>query len=142
MSEAVTQAEIRLALGSRPTGRCFRNNTGALTDRFGRLVHFGLSEFSADLIHIESVTITPEMVGQTFGVFCSIEVKRSGRDTTSPKRKKGQTAWRNMVLRFGGRAGIARNIQEALAIVTGSALPIADAVAQPHKNTAQPNAEE
>lgn len=67
------------------------------------------------------MTITPEMVGRTIGVFVSIEVKREGRDTTHKERKKLQEAWRNMVIRFGGRPGIARSEDEALAIVEGRA---------------------
>ena len=56
-------------------------------DQFGRLVRFGLANESkamnqqyksADLIGIKPVTVTPEMVGMTLGLFVSVECKRTG----------------------------------------------------------------
>jgi hypothetical protein len=74
--ETTIQQQIRLALGTRPDLRLFRNNTGTLPDpRTGRPVQFGLARGSADLIGLRTVTITPDMVGQQVAVFTSIEVK-------------------------------------------------------------------
>ena len=75
-SETDLQQRIRLALGTRPDLRLFRNNTGTLPDpRTGRPVQFGLARGSADLIGYRTVTITPEMVGQRVAIFTSLEVK-------------------------------------------------------------------
>ena len=107
--ETTLQQQIRLALGTRPDLRLFRNNTGTLPDpRTGRPVQFGLARGSADLIGLRTVTITPDMVGQQVAVFTSIEVKTpKGRPTAE------QQNWLNMVRSLGGIAGIARSIQDA-----------------------------
>ena len=111
--ETTIQQQIRLALGTRPDLRLFRNNTGTLPDpRTGRPVQFGLAKGSADLIGLRTVTITPDMVGQQVAVFTSIEVKtQTGRATTA------QQNWLQMVRRAGGIAGIARSVSDALEIV-------------------------
>ena len=111
--ETTLQQQIRLALGTRPDLRLFRNNTGTLPDpRTGRPVQFGLARGSADLIGLRTVTITPDMVGQQVAVFTSIEVKTpKGRPTAE------QQNWLNMVRSLGGIAGIARSIQDANEIV-------------------------
>ena len=108
-AETEIQQHIRLALGTRPDLRLFRNNTGTLPDpRTGRPVQFGLARGSADLIGLRTVTITPEMVGQRVAVFTSIEVKTStGRVTPE------QQNWLHMVRRAGGIAGVARSVRDA-----------------------------
>ena len=107
--ETTIQQQIRLALGTRPDLRLFRNNTGTLPDpRTGRPVQFGLARGSADLIGLRTVTITPDMVGQQVAVFTSIEVKTpQGRTTPA------QQNWLHMVRRAGGIAGIARSVRDA-----------------------------
>ena len=107
--ETTLQQQIRLALGTRPDLRLFRNNTGTLPDpRTGRPVQFGLARGSADLIGLRTVTITPDMVGQQVAVFTSIEVKTpKGRPTAE------QQSWLNMVRSLGGIAGIARSVRDA-----------------------------
>jgi len=107
--ETTIQQQIRLALGTRPDLRLFRNNTGTLPDpRTGRPVQFGLARGSADLIGLRTVTITPDMVGQQVAVFTSIEVKtQTGRATPA------QQNWLHMVRRAGGIAGIARSVRDA-----------------------------
>ena len=107
--ETTLQQQIRLALGTRPDLRLFRNNTGTLPDpRTGRPVQFGLAKGSADLIGLRTVTITPDMVGQQVAVFTSIEVKTpKGRPTAA------QQNWLNMVRSLGGIAGIARSVRDA-----------------------------
>ena len=111
--ETTLQQQIRLALGTRPDLRLFRNNTGTLPDpRTGRPVQFGLARGSADLIGLRTVTITPDMVGQQVAVFTSIEVKTpKGRPTAE------QQNWLNMVRSLGGIAGIARSVRDANEIV-------------------------
>jgi len=113
-SETHLQQEIRLAVGTRPDLRLFRNNCGSLPDpRTGRLVTFGLAKGSADLIGWRTVVITPEMVGTTLAVFLSIEVK-----TPSGRLSPFQRNWQAAVQQAGGISGIARSVSDALRITT------------------------
>ena len=91
--------------------RLFRNQTGALKDQTGRLVRFGLCKGSSDLIGMKSVTVTPEMVGQKVAIFTAIEVK-----TASGKPTPEQLNFVNRVKELGGIAGIARSVEDVLAI--------------------------
>lgn len=113
MTEQQTQQRIRLAL-SRGSCRLFRNNTGCLKDQQGRPVRFGLCEGSSDLIGYTTVEVTPDMVGQRLAVFTAIEVKSAtGRPTAQ------QLAFIEHVRQAGGRAGIARSIEDAERITGG-----------------------
>jgi hypothetical protein len=108
-AETTLQQQIRLALGTNPDARIFRNQVGSLPDpRTGRLVTFGLARGSADLIGWRTVTVTPDMVGQQLAVFTSIEVK-----TPTGRIRPEQQAWLDVVLRGGGIAGIARSVTDA-----------------------------
>lgn len=108
-SETQLQQEIRLALGTRPDLRLYRNNCGSLPDpRTGRPVQFGLARGSADLIGWRTITVTPEMVGQQLAVFTSIEIK-----VPNGRVRPEQHAWQRTVSAAGGIAGIARSIQDA-----------------------------
>jgi len=112
-SEQTIQQQIRLACSRGPT-RLWRNNVGRLLDQQGRPVTFGLCPGSADLVGFTTVTITPEMVGQTVAIFTAVEVKApTGRATPQ------QTAWLEHVRAAGGRAGIARSVDDAACIITG-----------------------
>ena len=112
-TEQQIQQQIRLACSTGPA-RLWRNNVGRLQDQHGRMVTFGLCPGSSDLIGYRTVTVTPEMVGQELAVFTAVEVKSAtGRAT------KEQTAFIEHVRQAGGRAGIARSVAEAVAIVTG-----------------------
>jgi len=112
--ETTLQQEIRLALGTNPDARLFRNSVGSLPDpRTGRLVTFGLAKGSADLIGWRTITITPEMVGTRLAVFLSIEVK-----TPTGRVNPAQQAWLSVVHGAGGLAGIARSVPDALRIAT------------------------
>jgi hypothetical protein len=109
MSETDLQQRIRLALGTRPDLRLFRNNTGTLPDpRTGRPVQFGLARGSADLIGYRTVTITPDMVGQQVAVFTSLEVK-----TPTGRIRPEQTNWLHAIKRAGGIAAIVRSVDDA-----------------------------
>jgi hypothetical protein len=106
-SEQAIQQQIRLACSNGPV-RLWRNNTGRLRDERGQLVTFGLCPGSSDLIGYRSMTITPDMVGQTVAVFCAVEVKAErGRPTAE------QTAFLEHISSAGGRAGIARSVGDA-----------------------------
>ena len=112
-SEQHIQQEIRLAL-SRGNTRLWRNNVGALRDQSGRMVTFGLGPGSSDLVGFTRVRVTPEMVGQTVAVFTAIEVKAE-----KGQARPDQQAWLDHVQAAGGRAGIARSVADAQAIITG-----------------------
>jgi hypothetical protein len=111
--ETDLQQRIRLALGTDPQTRLFRNQCGALPDpRTGRLVTFGLARGSADLIGWRTVTVTPEMVGQRIAVFTSIEVK-----TPTGRLAPAQQHWLQAVQAAGGIAGVARSVTDAHGIL-------------------------
>ena len=113
-AETDLQQRIRLALGTHPELRLFRNQVGQLPDpRTGRMVQFGLARGSADLIGWRTITITPDMVGRQVAVFTSIEVK-----TERGRVRPEQQAWLNTVQCSGGIAGIARSIADATQIIS------------------------
>ena len=104
-AETVLQAEIMLAL-SQDGHVPLRNNTGAMQDKTGRLVRFGVGGKGG-----------PDLwVICRDGMACGIEVK-----TPKGKVRPEQEAFLAMVRSKGGRAGIARSVEEALAIASGLA---------------------
>jgi len=116
-AETTLQQQIRLALGTLPYVRAFRNQVGSLPDpRTGRLVTFGLARGSADLVGWRTVTVTPDMVGTTVAVFLSIEVK-----TATGRLRPEQQQWLDAVQAAGGIAGIARSVPDALQLVADPA---------------------
>ena len=112
-SETKLQQEIRLALGTIPSLRLFRNQVGQLPDpRTGRYVQFGLAKGSSDLVGFKTIKITPEMIGKDLAVFTSIEVK-----TNTGQLSKNQHNWLQAVKKAGGITGVARNVRDALEIL-------------------------
>ena len=108
MSETAILQDIRLALGQSPSIKMFRQNVGAYKDpRSGRVIRYGLATGSADLIGWQTVTITPDMVGQRFARFVSVEVK-APKGRLSPE----QETWRAAVLKAGGIAVVARSVED------------------------------
>lgn len=100
-----------------------RNNSGALKDENGRPVRYGLGNISkdhnkrmksSDLIGITKVTITPEMVGQTLGVFTAIEVKKEAWNPNKKfdSRERAQNNFINWVKSMGGIAGFVNNVDK------------------------------
>jgi hypothetical protein len=87
-SEHEIQQRIRLACGRGPV-RLWRNNTGALVDRQGRLVRFGLCRGSSDLISLRSLEITPELVGQRIAQFVALEPDLAAMDKASGSAEVG-----------------------------------------------------
>lgn len=111
--ETNIQQRIRLALGTRPDLRLFRNQVGQLPDpRTGRPVQFGLAKGSADLVGWTTKTITQADVGKSYAVFTSIEIKTPNGKLTGPQRN-----WLHTVQTAGGFAGVARSTEEALQII-------------------------
>jgi hypothetical protein len=113
-AETTLQQQIRLAIGTRPEARIFRNQVGSLPDpRTGRLVTFGLARGSADLIGWRTITVTPDMVGSRLAIFTSIEVK-----TPTGRIRPDQQAWLCAVQQAGGIAIIARSVNDAQAVLS------------------------
>lgn len=124
MSEHKLQNEIRNQLAGKAL--IFRANTGQgwTGDRVerlggGRVMIHGARPFNtglppgfSDLFGMVPTVITQDMVGQTLGVFTAIEVKTAvGR--VSPK----QAAFLRAVNDNGGKSGVARSVDDALALV-------------------------
>ena len=85
-SEAGLQAR-RVLRAARLGNWLLRNNSGSLMDKRGVPVRFGLGNVSpqvnrimksSDLIGIERVLVTSQMVGQVVGVFSAEEIKDPG----------------------------------------------------------------
>ena len=99
MKESSVQALIMMAL-SEAGCLVWRQNTGSLPDRNGRLVRFGLCVGSSDIVGLCSD-----------GKFLAIEAKTAlGQPTDA------QLNFIKAVQRQGGRAGIARSAAEAVEI--------------------------
>ena len=125
-SERAIQNAIRNGLTDH--GLYFRANvgrawTGNQVERLpGRrvLIHgarpfdTGLPPGFSDLFGNTPVVITPEMVGQTIGVFTVMEVKTPTGRLSDVQRRFLQAVNDN-----GGRAGVARSVEDALRIVRG-----------------------
>lgn len=88
---------IRAAVCAVDGVRVWRNNVGVDTMRG---IRYGLGVGS------------PDLVGIAWGRFVGLEVK-----TPTGRVSKEQTMWLDMVRRFGGVAGVARSVEDALAIV-------------------------
>jgi hypothetical protein len=113
-SEKSVQNDV-LVIISEAGGIGFRNNVGLLQDkRNGNWVRFGLLEGSADIIGILPIKITQEMVGQIIGQFISIECKKSdfNHNKKLTKQEEEQIKWRDLVIKYGGIAGIVRSSDE------------------------------
>jgi len=87
--------------------RLFRNNCGALEDKTGRIVRYGLCKGSSDLIGYRTVEVTPDMVGQRIAVFVALEVKDKGRLTQE------QAQFLRVVSEAGGIAAEVRSPEDA-----------------------------
>jgi hypothetical protein len=116
--------QIMLALGAE--GACvFRQNVGQawvgrviergprrITLADPRPFHAGLCKGSSDLIGWRPVIITPDMVGKPAALFVAIETK-TARGRATPE----QQHFVDTVKAAGGCAGIARTIEQAVAIL-------------------------
>lgn len=119
--ESTAQNAVRLA-AAHHGGALWRNNSGALLDKAGRMVRFGLGNDSArinavwkssDLIGIVPVTVQPHHVGMVWGVFTAIEMKAPDwRLTPGDDRARAQGNFINQVRGLGGIAGFCRSVEE------------------------------
>jgi hypothetical protein len=123
-TEAVVQQQVRLAM-ARAGAQLWRNNVGCATDDTGRLIRYGICNDSAqlnatlkssDLLGITPVTVTPEMVGMTIGVFTALECKRPGWHLT-PGDQRGQAQKRfiDLVRGVGGVGGFVTDVSDLAA---------------------------
>lgn len=110
--EAWVQSVARVE-ASRDGIKTFRNNVGALKDKTGRLVRYGLANDSeklneliksSDLIGWRPLLVIPEMVGTKVAQFWCRECKEPGWQYTGADREPAQLAWINMVNADGGDA--------------------------------------
>lgn len=97
--------------------RLWRNNVGALKDRTGALVRYGLAPGSADLIGYQTITITPDMVGREIAVFCAVEVK-----SASGRLSAIQSRFLELIRRAGGMAGVARSAADIQTILSAHSI--------------------
>lgn len=124
-NETSLTRKIMLAIGSREKFRIFRNNVGAAwvgkSKRFthaqtvnvksgdvlvqqARFFEAGLCTGSSDLIGLESLVVTPEMVGKNIAIFVAVEVKVPGGSV-----RKEQVNFLEMVNKMGGKGIICRD---------------------------------
>ncbi len=117
-SEAWVQSSIRLEAAEKGI-KLFRNNSGALPDKNGRPIRFGLGNDSKaindvlkshDLIGFRPLLIEPRHVGHILAQFVSRECKPSDWQYTSTDHERAQLAWGNLVNSCGGDACFATRI--------------------------------
>lgn len=105
MNETTYRNQLQIEL-SKHGIRLWRHVVSLLFARDGTPIKIG-SEGQADLWGIMPVKITQDMVGDTVGVFISIETK-SEHGRTQKKRAELQENWKNAIIALGGIAIIAR----------------------------------
>lgn len=114
-SESAAQALIRISAPSKGV-ISWRNNVGALQDKRGIPVRFGLANDtaalnkrikSADLIGGRRLLIEPKHLGSIILQFWSREVKKPGWTYCGDDHEKAQLAWAQLVVANGGDAGFA-----------------------------------
>lgn len=102
--EAAAQAEILLAIGRIQGSIFWRNNTGSLPSRTGRVVKFGLVG-------------SPDIIGCYRGRFVGIEVKSS-----TGKQREAQINFQRAFERSGGLYILARSASDAIAALEAAAV--------------------
>ena len=95
-------------------GKVAHRTSTTITLLHPRPLHAGLCKGSSDLIGWTSIEVTPEMFGESLAVFTAIEGK-FGRRAATPE----QARFIEAVKRAGGRAGVARSLDEARQILLG-----------------------
>lgn len=77
-------------------------------------IKYGLTPGSADLIGFRKVKITPDDYGKDIAQFLSIEIKPE-KAAVKPNQKN----WYRFIRGFGGLAGVARSVRDAIIIIAG-----------------------
>jgi len=119
MSETRIMREI-MVLANNAGCLLMRNNSGALPDRNGRLVRFGLghdgpnSYRSSDLIGPMPIIIGPEHLGKRLGVMVCAEIKLPGQAQWHPttETERRQVKFIEAMRAAGCLAGVVRTPQE------------------------------
>jgi hypothetical protein len=114
-SESAAQAAIREAAAYIGI-TLFRNNSGALPDKTGRIVRFGLHNETAQA---NAAAKSSDLIGwhEPSGRFVSIEVKAPGWRGPRTDRELAQQRWIDAVRRAGGIAGFATCVGDLYAVV-------------------------
>jgi hypothetical protein len=116
--EAHVQSSVRLE-ATGVGARLFRNNIGALPDRTGRVVRYGIANDteklnkrlkSSDLIGWRRVLITPAHVGRTIAQFLVRECKPGGWKYSGDEHEAAQLRWIELVAAEGGDAAFATGV--------------------------------
>ena len=82
------------------SNNAYKSHGGDMILKGARRISYGLHGVGgADMIGIQQIEITPDMVGKTIAVFKTVEMK-CGRDTL----KKDQKKWINIIRGLGGIA--------------------------------------
>jgi hypothetical protein len=111
-SEAYVQSLVRLEAPLHDVWLT-RNNVGALVDKTGRPVRYGLANESktqnktiksGDLIGIRRVRITPAHIGTVIGQFVSREIKHAEWTWRGDAHENAQLNWALLVQSYGGDA--------------------------------------
>lgn len=98
--------------------RLWRNNVGALQNKDGGWVRYGLANESknmngyiksSDLIGIKPIKIQETMVGMTIGQFLCREVKKRNWSYKGDERESAQLRWIELINGLGGDACFATN---------------------------------
>lgn len=124
MRESGTTSHVRLD-AARQGVMLLRNNSGGCYDETGRFIRYGLGSFSdkdemksSDYIGATPTLIMPNMVGHIMGIFTAVEMKAEDwKFYQSDKRALHQQNFHDMVVKHGGYAGFARNIEEFRKII-------------------------
>ncbi len=124
ISDAKSEAFVQsgeMINASRRGGRLWRNNVGVLPDKYGRPVRYGLCNESkevnkvcksSDLIGVQPILITEDMVGSTIGQFVAREVKKPGWHYVGNAHEEGQLNFLSLVIALGGDAQFINDVDE------------------------------
>lgn len=119
-SEGAVQAQLRVT-APKYTHSLWRNNKGAMQDKTGRLIRYGLGHDSkrlddvwksSDLIGITRIPVMPHHVGTVLGVFCAVEVKEPGWKGPKDAHENAQASFLATVNAMGGIGMFASSVQE------------------------------
>lgn len=103
---------FRNTVGEAWMGKAARREGDMVLLSNARHVTFGLCVGSSDHIGWTSVTIGPEHIGQRFARFVAIEAKDGSGRTTADQRN-----FITRVVEAGGRAGVARDVEDARRLI-------------------------